>query len=329
MSNIQDKLKEQLSNELGDKLRSLEMDVTSSFLDSKICSPLLASSKNLATQVTGNIGAANNALRSAGLYITKDGVEFDPSVVVDTAGMIVNSSINLTMSELNRLKNNAIKEITYIPDPSIIMKKAISYFSYNIQNFDLNSLLKGLNISADDKEEEEKEDKPNKLLEKVNEWITYKLPGINDTINKVSSNIYTVTSTATSYMAFGPDWVIDKVTYQIGEGSYIAETFLKEQTTKINDWKMAQYDMVAYEISETLTNQYKRLIEQDLQETIEAADIAKSKATTLAKSLIQKANLAIMAKTGIKIPVNKITPENYAKLKRIKKLSSLINLASS
>ena len=135
MSNIQDKLKEQLSNELGDKLRSLEMDVTTSFLDSKICSPLLASSKNLATQVTGNIGAANNALRSAGLYITNDGVEFDPSVVVDTAGMIVNSSINLTMSELNRLKNNAIKEITYIPDPSIIIKKAISYFSYNHELF--------------------------------------------------------------------------------------------------------------------------------------------------------------------------------------------------
>ena len=36
MSEKIDKLKERLTNELGDKLRSVEMDVTSSFLSGKI-----------------------------------------------------------------------------------------------------------------------------------------------------------------------------------------------------------------------------------------------------------------------------------------------------
>ena len=107
MSEKIDKLKERLTNELGDKLRSVEMDVTSSFLSGKICSPLLATVDNASMQAQAIARGTLNAAAKAGLYITKDGLRYDPTVMTDTAGLIVNSAIQSAMSELVRLKDNA------------------------------------------------------------------------------------------------------------------------------------------------------------------------------------------------------------------------------
>ena len=70
MSANVDKLKERLTNELGDKLRIIEMDVTSSFLNGKICSPLLATANAAALQTQSIERGTLNAAAQAGLYIT-------------------------------------------------------------------------------------------------------------------------------------------------------------------------------------------------------------------------------------------------------------------
>ena len=107
MSANVDKLKEKLTNELGDKLRSIEMDVTSSFLNGKICSPLLATANTAALQAQSIARGTLNAAAQAGLYITKDGLKYDPTVMVNMAGQIVNSALQSATSELVRLKDNA------------------------------------------------------------------------------------------------------------------------------------------------------------------------------------------------------------------------------
>ena len=329
MSEKIDKLKERLTNELGDKLRSVEMDVTSSFLSGKICSPLLATVDNASMQAQAIARGTLNAAAKAGLYITKDGLRYDPTVMTDTAGLIVNSAMQSATSELVRLKDNAIREITYIPDPSLIVKKAISYFAYNVQNeIKINELLDDLHVDEDEKEEERKEEHVNKTFDKLNKFITHQLPKVSYTINTVSYNINNAISTATSYMSFGPEWVSENVAYYIADGSYIAETFLNDKTKKLNDYKMELYNRAAKSISDEMTKQYEELIKQNVKEINDELEVGKAKAKSKAMSLIQKANLAIMAKTGIKIPINKIKPENLSKLKRAAKLSKLLGLAA-
>ena len=329
MSEKIDKLKERLTNELGDKLRSVEMDVTNSFLSGKICSPLLATVDNAAIQAQGIARGTLNAAAQAGLYITKDGLRYDPTVMTDAAGLIVSSAMQSVTSELIRLKNNALREITYIPDPTIIVKKALSYFAYNVQNeIKINELLDELNVNIDDKEEERQDKRVEITYNKLNEFITYTLPQISYKINTISDNINTVTGYAASYMAFGPEWVTEKVSYYIAEGSDIAETFLNEQTKKLNDYKMKLYNLTAKAIGDWMTKKYEELIEQNAKAINDEIEVGKQKAKIKGISLIQKANLAIMAKTGIKIPIDKVKPENLSKLKRTTELSKLINLAA-
>ena len=329
MSEQIDKLKERLTNELGDKLRSVEMDVTSSFLSGKICSPLLATVDNASMQAQAIARGTLNSAAKAGLYITKDGLRYDPTVMTDTAGLIVNSAMQSAMSELVRLKDNAIREITYIPDPSLIVKKAISYFAYNVQNeIKINELLDDLHVDEDKKEEERKDEHVNKTFDKLNKFITYQLPKVSYTINTVSYNVNNAINTVTAYMSFGPEWVSENVAYYIADGSYIAETFLNDKTKKLNDYKMELYNRAAKSISDEMTKQYEELIKQNVKETNDETEVGKAKAKSKGMSLIQKANLAIMAKTGIKIPINKIKPENLSKLKRAAKLSKLLGLAA-
>ena len=329
MSEQIDKLKERLTNELGDKLRSVEMDVTSSFLSGKICSPLLATVDNASMQAQAIARGTLNSAAKAGLYITKDGLRYDPTVMTDTAGLIVNSAMQSAMSELVRLKDNAIREITYVPDPSLIVKKAISYFAYNVQNeIKINELLDDLHVDEDKKEEERKEEHVNKTFDKINKFITEQLPKVSYTINNVSYNINNAINTATAYMSFGPEWVSENVAYYIADGSYIAETFLNDKTKKLNDYKMELYNRAAKSISDEMTKQYEELIKQNVKEINDETEVGKAKAKSKGMSLIQKANLAIMAKTGIKIPINKIKPENLSKLKRAAKLSKLLGLAA-
>ena len=329
MSANVDKLKEKLTNELGDKLRSIEMDVTSSFLNGKICSPLLATANNAALQAQSIARGTLNAAAQAGLYITKDGLKYDPTVMVNMAGQIVNSALQSATSELVRLKDNAIREITYIPDPSIIVKKAVSYFAYNIKNdIELNNLLDEVNSNMDDREEERQTKVVSNTHKKINEFITYKLPQITDKINTISDNINNVISTATSYMAFGPEWVSEKIAYYIADGSYIAETFLNNETDKLNDWKLEQYNKAAKSISYTLTKKYKELMKQNLKVINDEAEVQKKKASLKVISALQKVNLEIMAKTGIKIPIQKVTPENLTKIKRAAEISKMVSMAA-
>ena len=329
MSANVDKLKERLTNELGDKLRSIEMDVTSSFLNGKICSPLLATANTAALQAQSIARGTLNAAAQAGLYITKDGLKYDPTVMVNMAGQIVNSALQSATSELVRLKDNAIREITYIPDPSIIVKKAASYFAYNIKNdIELNKLLDDVNINMDDKQEERQTKVVNNTHKKINEFITYKLPQITDKINTISDNINNVISTATSYMAFGPEWVSEKIAYYIADGSYIAETFLNNETDKLNDWKLEQYNKAAKSISDMLTKKYKELMKQNLKVLNDEVEVQKKKASLKVISALQKANLEIMAKTGIKIPIQKVTPENLSKIKRAAEIGKMVSMAA-
>ncbi len=322
------KIKEKLMNELGDKLNGLEMDVTSSFLNGKICSPLVMTANNAAAHLQGTAANARNTLNKAGIYITKDGLNYDPSVMTEMTGQIVNSAINLTTSELIRLKDNALKEISYIPDPSVILNKAVSYFAYDLQHgaLSMDSLLDFTNAS--EKMEKQNDERTQKTVDKIKKWVDEKIPPINEKIEKISYNVNKVANNASYYMSFGPDWIMTEMTNIIGDGSYVAEQYVNKEIETINNWKMQQYDKAAYWMSQQMMKQYENLIKQNLKEANDEIEKNKTKVKIFASTQIQKVNLAIMAKTGIRIPIEKVTPENYNKIKRNTQISKLLGLAA-
>lgn len=321
-------IKEQLMNELGDKLQGLEMDVTSSFLNGKICSPLLMTANNAAAHLQGTAANARNTLNKAGIYITKDGLNYDPTVMTEMAGEIVNSALNLTTSELVRLKDHALKEISYIPDPSIILNKAMSYFAYNLQHetITMDDILDFTNVS--EKVEKINEERGQNVIDKVKKWVDNKIPPINDKITNISYNVNKMVNNVTYYMSFGPDWVMDEMTNIIGDGSYVAEQYVNEQIETINNWKLQQYDKAAYLMGQTMTQQYEKLVKQNLKELNDELEKNKALVKITAATQLQKVNLAIMAKTGIRIPIEKITPENYNKIKRNAKIAQFVQMAA-
>ena len=168
-------LKSQLNSMLGDEMKRLEMDVTNSFLNGKICSPLMATATNTLQSANVAKSSALNAAAAAGLYITKDGLQFDPAAASSVVQSILNVAIDTTKAELLNIRNKAWKELTYIPDPSIIVERATSYFTYFLTNeFKVDDILDF--TSADEKVEKMQNEQPNKTMKSIEDFINKHLP---------------------------------------------------------------------------------------------------------------------------------------------------------
>ena len=320
-------IKEQINNMLGDEMRKVEIDITNSFLNGKITSPLMSTASMGLQEATSIKNNVLNTAASAGIYINKDGLQVDPSVVMNLAGSILNVALETTKMELMNIRNKAWTEITYVPDPSIIMKRAISYFSYYIsENMDVSNILDFK--SFEDKKEEAQEEKKQTVINKVSYYIDEHLPKVNNAINTATGYITKYCAYATYYSAFGPDWVSDKIAEGIEIGSYAVSYEVSKLTTKVNDFKMEMYNMVGDDIGRGLSMQYEALLKDQVKQLNDEAETSKSKVKIKAQELLMKANTKIMAKTGIKIPIEKISPENLSKIKKTAKLAKLLNIAN-
>ena len=321
------KLKDQLTNALGDEMRKVEMDVTSSFLNGKICSTLISYGINTLQSANSIKNNVLNVTSQAGIYITKDGLQVDPSVVVDVGKSIVNIALETAKDELLNIRNMAWQEISYIPDPGIIVRGALSYFSYQLQNnMDIDDILDDAPI--EDKVEELEEKRKTGLPAKIQKFIDEKLPGINQRITNGTAYIQEYCTYASYYMAFGPDWISDKIEEGINSASYAISYELFNATYEFNNLKMDLYQKTAYFAGEQMYKQYEALLRSEIQDLHNDQETQKSKVKIEAQKLLQTANLKIMAKTGIKIPIDKISPENLEKVKRSAKLAKLLNMAT-
>lgn len=320
-------LKEQIKNKIGDEIRNLEMDVTTSFLNSKICSPLFAAGLDILGDATLVKNSAANAMAAAGLYITKDGLQFDPSVVTDITMSIVNIAIEATRVELLSIRNKAWEDITYIPNGSIIFDRAKSYFTYYVtHDFNIDKLLDF--SSVEDKLDKLEEEKQQNTVEKVSYWIDKNLPKVTYAVSKGSEEIRKYCSYSAYYASFGPSWLTEKIVTGIDAGSYAVRKEVDKVTYAVNKFKIDQYNKIGDELGKEMVKQYEKLLRNQVKVLNDEVEKNKSKVLIQSKALLQKANLAIMAKTGIKIPIDQITPENLSKVKNATKLAKLANIAS-
>lgn len=316
---------------LGNKLNDVTLNVTNSFLSGRVTSPLLACAHNVSGQAAG---ITMNILATAGrsgLYINEDGVQFDPSVITDRIGLIVNSAVQMTFTEMKRIEEKAVAELTYIPDPSLIMKYAVDRFIYNVKNsVDFNELFNGLkDTSINDKVEKENEETQENTKNSITEKIAETTATVTTHINKVSDKINKGVGQASYYMAFGPEYVSRNVSKFISTGSKEVDTWVTKQTDAVNNWKLDQYKKIGDAIGDKMTKKYESLIRDNVQEINDQPKIQETKLKLKATSLVQKANLAIMSKTGLNIPIDKVNGENLSKIKRAKEIANLMSLLAS
>ena len=69
-------------------------------------------------------------------------------------------------------------------------------------------------------------------------------------------------------------------------------------------------------------------MKQNLKVVNDEVEVQKKKASLKVISALQKTNLEIMAKTGIKIPIQKVKPENLTKIKRAAEISKMVSMAA-
>lgn len=319
-------LKEQISNSLGDEMRKVEMDVTSSFLNGKICSPLVSAGINTMSSTKNVLGTGLNTAAQAGLYITKDGLQFDPSAATDLVASIANIAVESAKNELISIRNKAWADITYIPDPKIITDIAKSYFSEYITNdLDINKILDF--APTEDKLEKINNEIPEKKQDKITKFVEKTLPKVTSKISETEAKISEYCTYASYYMAFGPSWVSEQIAYGIETASYAISYEVNDITTAVNNVKMEVYELAGNELGKQLSKQYENLLRTQVKMLNDELDTQKSKVQIKAQELLQKANLKIMAKTGIKIPIQKISPENLSKIKNNARLAKMLNMA--
>jgi len=320
------KLKEQINNKLGDEMRKVEMDVTNSFMSGKICSPLISYGGSMLRDINSVKNNTLSTLSTAGIYITKDGLQVDPSAVINLGSSILNTAIETVKTELLSIRNYAWKRLTYIPDPSIITKKALSYFSFYLEGgLDINSLLN--DISVDEQFEKENEEKKKNFSYYVTYFVEQKLPVAAEKVSYYENIISQYCAYASYYAAFGPEWLTDTIVDGIESGSDAVIEEIAKLMVIVDDFKLELYDKAGEEIGKFISKLYESLLRDNLKDVNDEVEKNKSLVKIKARALIQQANLKIMAKTGVHIPVEKISKENYNKIKRNAKLAKLLNLA--
>lgn len=320
------KLKEQINNKLGDEMRKVEMDVTNSFMTGKICSPLISYGGSMLRDVNSVKNNTLSTLSTAGIYVTKDGLQVDPSVVINLGSSILSTAIETVKTELLSIRNYAWKRLTYIPDPSIITKKAISYFSNYLEDeLDINSLLD--NVPADETFEKENEEKEKNFSYYVTYFVEQQLPIAAEKFSYYENIISQYCAYASYYAAFGPEWLTNTIVDGIESGSDAVIEEISKLMVIVDDFKLEQYDKAGEAMGKFMVKQYESLLRDNLKDADDEVEKNKSLVKIKARALIQQANLKIMAKTGVHIPVEKISKENYNKIKRNAKLAKLLNLA--
>lgn len=323
-------LQQGISNELNDELSKVTMDVTSSFLNGRISSPLVSYALSYTSITMAGVNNAlynTAALQSAGLYITKDGINFDQSVGINIAETIVKTTHEMVKQEFKMLENMAIQRLTYIPDLSYITNRV----SYNFLKYvalddtthvdSLNNtirekkknggLLPGMSDGSTDApeydtvEETEKaaQNKTNKTLEGIKKFAEDKIIPTMKDISYIADKVSMYSSEVTKYVAFGPEWVNKKILDESNKYFKIAEDKVTMVCDMVDEKKMEGYAIVADELSKTMCTQYDAIKTRIAKMAENKRKAVVEKLKKKAEAEISDAKAKVEAKTGVHLPL--------------------------
>lgn len=367
-------LEKKLTDKLSDELSGVTMDITSSFLNGRVSSPLLTNclsydqmeavqyasemtnfALSYASSISQNVQSAARmgigALSSAGLYITKDGIEFDPSSITGIIGDITQTVVELSMQELLTLRNLAWEKLTYVPDLKSIADKSLSYFMKYIGGGEealayagiiYKSKTKGLispediissglgsgdNVNdTDEMEKEMMKDNIKNTLSKVKTFSEEHFIPITKEISNITGKISYYTTEAARWAAFGPEWltrtILDGTSYYFN----IAEKYVDECCYVVNEKKQEWLNLLAAEITKQMCKQYDRIIEKLRQMAFEQIEREEQKLKIEASVQISNSMSKLEAKTGVHIKLPDLTDANA--LLKIKTNADLAKLMS-
>lgn len=317
-------IKKHISERAKAEMNSLKLNVTNSFLSGKICSPLLLDIGSVMQDIDSMSDVALNALNHAGLYITEDGIQVDLEKYKSMGLILVNSSIDAVKNEIENLSDRAIHEITKAPDPNIIMSYVSYWFGKYVREHSLEDLLKDLGKNEEDEVEKQQEAVIQKSQNGISKFMTYTLPKITNKISDTSDKILQAVNTVSSYMAWGPQWVMNQVNKYLDESFVFIENNVDIVLDTVNEFKVKAMEEIGEFITKQMIEKYDKLLQEAAKDIIDKAKENETKVKMKANTALQKANLEIMKVTGIKIPLDKINLDNVNKVKNAAKLAQMI-----
>jgi len=318
-------IKKHLTERAIAEMNSLKLNVTNSFLSGKICSPLLLDIGTVLQDAQSAYTVALGALNHAGLYITEDGIQVDLEKYKSMGQILVNSSIDAVKNEIESITDRAIHEITRPPDPNIIMSYVSYWFGKYVREHSLEDLLKDLGNNEEDEVDKMQDEVVKKSQNGITKFMSYTLPKVTNKISETTDKILHAVNTASSYMAWGPQWVLNQVNNYLDESFVFVEKNVDIVLDAVDKFKKKAMEEIGEYITKQMIEKYDKLLQEAAKDIIDKAKENETKVKMKMKTGLQKANLEIMKATGIKIPLDAISLDNVNKVKNAAKLAKMIS----
>ena len=328
-----EEFKEDLSNQLRDQLRGVEMNITNSFLNGKICSPLLMEASNMSSAFLNRATQTIGLLNQAGLYINEDGIEVDPHMVTDAIEKFISTSMGLVTGEMLKLKDHVTTEILRVPDTSIIMQEAKSVMWQKIESMNLGDMLEfDVYFDYDEQIEQRKTKTIDDAISKFSYFCSEKVPKVTKTITYWENRIASEMNNISCYIAFGPDWVIEKATYYAQFGFDFVESYIDTALNEVNQFKEDVFRGAGRVVGGLMATAFDKLVIENMKALRNEKGKLEGQLKIEKYAKLQKGMIKIMNKLGVKVdvpPSEIINKDMINKVKNEAKIAEVIKQFTS
>lgn len=262
-----------------------------------------------------------DSLNGHGIYINRDGkkinvqTDFVPHAINIGLG-IATSVKECVVDEAKEIVNSAVKKIIEFPDPQYFISYLTTYFGVWLnsdeckeQMADIISAGSAVSVTgdnkpvdSDEKVAEVKSLQCSQFLEKVSYTCQTRIPEIGNWINDKTQKMVEYTAMASSYAAFGEQWVSDSVNKYVNMGIEHIEDYVDLKVEKILNIKQNVIDFVCKNVTDSAINYHKKLM-QDAQKLISKEVKSKIQNAELkAKMAVINAASKVCSKFGVPVP---------------------------
>ena len=293
-----DTLTKALGKDGVEQLTQIGIDSGQAFLSGKVTNAMIKVATTDSISSTINAAATAFGTYEFGKQVYKNADE----IATTLAASLVTEATTIITKEIGRLSGEYIGKHAAAAAawPGQVMNYAMKTF--NEEKLSVGDVLKALKEASEDRMEKQTEDEKKK---RMTEFMSKMKDTMNDVNSYVSKYVDIGTSyiqMVTSYIANGPDWVVDQMDKQLSNLSNMAEKELTKQWEK--DKKL--YDESAKSTGESIggamAEKFNKQLQHAQDKLLKKMEKQKQKALSKASAIKGKAKSKIASITGIYIP---------------------------
>lgn len=278
-----------------------------------------------------------SSLRGMGIYINKEGkkinvqTDFVPNAISIGLG-IGQSVMECVTDEATRIVNNAVTKIIEFPDTKYFSSYLTTYFGKWLNSDECKKLTADIlsmgsalpmpendnpsdpssspsvitnnddPVDSEEKAAEAKEKQCMNFLNKVSYTCQTKIPEIGNWINDKTQKMVEYTALASSYAAFGKEWIENAVNKYVDDGVQHVKDFVDLKLEKILQQKQNVIDFVCQTVTDSAIEYHKKLMNDAQRLLSKEVKLKIRNAELKAKMAVISAAAKVCAKFGVPVP---------------------------